>query len=344
MKAVVLTLFLVACASANIQVQQALENGLHPFSADMVNVINNAQSTWTAKQHFTEKDMDDVKTKMGTILAHNIQLPLINESSHFNMEAEIPEEFDLRTAHPECKEIIDDIRDQANCGSCWAFAAVGAMSDRICVASQGQKKIKVSSEDLLSCCTLWNSFSFCGFGCNGGMIPLAWRYWVKKGIVSGGSYDQTNTCRPYSIKPCGHHSPNNPNPCKGMSKTPKCKRQCVNGADYKKDKSYGSKSYSVRGEQAIQREIMQHGSVEAGFTVYSDFVQYESGVYQRTSNSQLGGHAVRLIGWGVENGTKYWTVANSWNVDWGQKGYFKILRGDDHCGIESQIGAGLPKL
>jgi len=43
-------------------------------------------------------------------------------------------------------------------------------------------------------------------------------------------------------------------------------------------------------------------------------------------------------------GTPYWLVANSWNYDWGDKGTFKILRGQDHCGIESGVVAGLPKL
>ena len=59
--------------------------------------------------------------------------------------------------------------------------------------------------------------------------------------------------------------------------------------------------------------------------------------------SILGGHAIRILGWGEENGTPYWLVANSWNYDWGDKGTFKILRGSDHCGIESGVVAGLPQ-
>jgi len=199
MKAVVLTLFLVACASANIQVQQALENGLHPFSADMVNVINNAQSTWTAKQHFTEKDMENVKVKLGAILNHKLQLDSVDESTHFDMTEEIPKEFDARKKWPKCSAIISDIRDQANCGSCWAFAAAGAISDRTCIASDGKLQVKLSADDMLSCCTLWSTLSFCGFGCNGGIIQLAWRFWVKKGLVTGGNFGENNTCRPYEI-------------------------------------------------------------------------------------------------------------------------------------------------
>lgn len=56
-----------------------------------------------------------------------------------------------------------------------------------------------------------------------------------------------------------------------------------------------------------------------------------------------GGHVVRIIGWGVENGTKYWLVANSWNEDWGDKGLFKIRRGTNECGIENYVYGGIPK-
>lgn len=67
-----------------------------------------------------------------------------------------------------------------------------------------------------------------------------------------------------------------------------------------------------------------------------------AGVYKHIVGKALGGHAIRILGWGVENDTPYWLVANSWNYDWGQNGFFKILRGSDECGIEGQINAGLP--
>jgi len=73
------------------------------------------------------------------------------------------------------------------------------------------------------------------------------------------------------------------------------------------------------------------------------FLTYKSGVYQHTSGGELGGHAVKFLGWGTEQGTPYWLVANSWNPHWGDGGYFKILRGQDECGIEDEVSAGLPK-
>merc|ERR1712029_305148 len=119
----------------------------------MVHLINKVNTTWKAKQHFTEKELEDVKVKLGAILDFKYLPKYFNED--VNMEAEIPEEFDSRKAWPQCESIIDDIRDQANCGSCWAFGAVEAMSDRICIASNGTQKVKVSADDLLSCCTIW---------------------------------------------------------------------------------------------------------------------------------------------------------------------------------------------
>ena len=89
----------------------------------------------------------------------------------------------------------------------------------------------------------------------------------------------------------------------------------------------------------IQAAIMSDGPVEAAFTVYSDFETYSSGIYQHVSGSYEGGHAIRIVGWGTEDGTDYWKVANSWNPYWGENGYFRILRGSDECGIESQVTA-----
>ena len=88
---------------------------------------------------------------------------------------------------------------------------------------------------------------------------------------------------------------------------------------------------------AIQQEIMTNGPVEAAFTVYEDFPTYKSGVYKHMSGKALGGHAIKIMGWGTEDNLDYWLVANSWNSDWGDHGTFKILRGINECGIEREV-------
>jgi cathepsin B len=80
-------------------------------------------------------------------------------------------------------------------------------------------------------------------------------------------------------------------------------------------------------------EILTHGPVSAAFTVFDDFLTYKTGVYKHITGNVLGGHAVKIIGWGNEDGIPYWLIVNSWNEDWGDQGTFKMLRGYNECGI-----------
>jgi len=75
--------------------------------------------------------------------------------------------------------------------------------------------------------------------------------------------------------------------------------------------------------------------METSFNVYSDFMNYASGIYKHTSGYLEGGHAVKILGWGVEGGVNYWICANSWGTSWGEKGYFRIAYGE--CGIDSTV-------
>ncbi len=75
----------------------------------------------------------------------------------------------------------------------------------------------------------------------------------------------------------------------------------------------GGEVSTFEDEESIQTAIMTNGPVEAAFSVYSDFENYASGIYKHTKGSQVGGHAIKIVGWGSENGTKYWRIANSWN-------------------------------
>ena len=77
---------------------------------------------------------------------------------------------------------------------------------------------------------------------------------------------------------------------------------------------------------------------------YNILMPFIIGIYQNVYTTINGKHAVKIIGWGIEEGVHYWLCVNSWNAEWGDNGYFKILRGNDECGIETEINAGRMKV
>lgn len=253
----------------------------------------------------------------------------------------LPSDFDARTNWPKC-ETIGEIRDQSDCGSCWAFGATEAASDRVCIGTNGAVKARLSAEVLTGCCWM------CGNGCNGGYPSAAWDYFVESGVPTGGAYDDFSLCSSYTLKPCDHHSTGQYGPCPSkIEPTPQCPTKCDAQSTYKLSFDEDRKrlkfdtSYQVSSSpEQIMTEIMTNGPVEAAFTVYADFESYKGGVYHHVTGEALGGHAIRILGWGVDQGKDYWLVANSWNTDWGEKGFFRISRGNDECGIESGVVAG----
>nr|QED55360.1 cathepsin B [Fasciola gigantica] len=312
-----------------------------PLSDEMIWYINHkANTTWKAGRNGRFTQPYEVKKMLGTIPDPNgFRLPLMCVLGSDSYDP-LPKEFDAATKWPHCSSIVE-IRDQSSCGSCWAFGAVEAMSDRICIASQGKHTPVLSAENMVDCCTS------CGMGCNGGFPPKAWEYWKKQGVVTGGLFESNVGCQPYSFPPCEHHVIGPRPPCNQDVTTPACKHTCRPGYNmtYQKDKWYARTVYKVPAdEHRIMRELLTNGPMEVSFEVYGDFPSYKSGVYQHVSGGLLGGHAVRLVGWGEDDGVPYWRIANSWNTDWGDGGYFKILRGKNECGIESDVNAGLPKL
>merc|ERR1712014_344801 len=259
---------------------------------------------------------------------------------------------------PQCAKIIGDIRDQSNCGCCWAFAGAEAASDRMCISTNASMMVPLSAQDVC-----FNGGGFMSVGCNGGQITSPWSYMKKgglfggKGAVSGGQYQGSGPfgkglCSDFSMPHCHHHGPqgSDPYPAEGEAGCPaahsqQCPTKCADDADdahanFTADKySFDGKVISASGEKEIQQAIMAGGPMETAFTVYSDLENYAGGVYQHTTGDKAGGHAVKLVGWGVDNAVKYWKVANSWNPYWGEKGYFRILRGVNHCGIEDEVVA-----
>ncbi|KAK4606757.1 hypothetical protein RGQ29_000835 [Quercus rubra] len=248
-------------------------------------------------------------------------IPLITHPK----SSKLPTSFDARTAWPQCST-IGRILDQGHCGSCWAFGAVEALSDRFCI--HFGMNISLSANDLVACCGF-----MCGSGCDGGYPIYAWRYFVHHGVV-------TEECDPYFDDiGCSHPG------CEPAYPTPKCVRKCVNKNQlWRNSKHYGVSAYRISSDpDSIMAEIYKNGPVEVAFTVYEDFAHYKSGVYKHVTGDVMGGHAVKLIGWGTsDSGEDYWLLANQWNRGWGDDGYFMIRRGTNECGIEDDVVAGLP--
>jgi len=303
-------------------------------------VNSNPSSTWQAglNPRFDGVSFEYLKMLCGSLEDKGQHSLLIREIPIANA---IPTAFDSRTQWGAMCPSTKEIRDQSNCGSCWAFGCVEAATDRLCIQTQGKNMTHFSAEDVLSCC------STCGSGCNGGYPSQAWSWLRTTGSVSGGNYHDYSLCWAYELPNCDHHTTGQYTPCTDLPSypTPACTKACdtqsTENTTYAVDKHKSATSYGVSSNVAqIQTEIMTYGPVEASFSVYQDFETYVSGVYVHTSGAYVGGHAVKIIGWGTDTGQDYWTVANSWNADWGEQGFFRILRGVNECGIEGSIVAG----
>merc|ERR1719197_1292808 len=267
----------------------------------------------------------------------------------FINDTAIPDSFDSETNWPKCAKVIGDIRDQSNCGCCWAFAGAEAASDRLCVATDGKAQVPLSAESLCFCAS--------EDGCDGGDILTPWQFIKDEGLPTGGQYKGSGPfgaglCADFTLPHCHHHGPqgSDPYPAEGApgcpsESSPAGPKACDSGSKltFAQDKySYNGQTVTANGAAEIQKAIMAGGPMEVAFTVYSDFENYVSGIYHHVSGGQVGGHAVKVVGWGVDSGTKYWKIANSWNPYWGEKGYFRIKRGNNEGGIEDQAIASAP--
>jgi len=328
---------------------------VHPERAASIDVVKaTAGVTWTAAPHprFSAEAPGASKSLLGVVgnwtdmieqaLARGDMQALLHDEN-----VEIPESFDSATQWPHCAKTINDIRDQSNCGCCWAFAGAEAGSDRMCIATNGKLNVPLSAQDVC--------FNSNTNGCNGGMIDTPWTFFQHHGAVSGGQYKGSGPfgsgfCADFSLPHCHHHGPqgDDPYPAEGKKgcpseKSPKGPTKCdttAKGAHttYASDKySFVGSTATAKGEKAIQQMIMAGGPVETAFSVYDDFEDYAGGIYHHVTGKLGGGHAVKFVGWGVEDGTKYWKVANSWNPYWGESGYFRIKRGNNECGIEAGV-------
>jgi len=224
----------------------------------------------------------------------------------------MPATFDARTQWPYC---IHAIRDQGPCASCWAVAASEVLSDRFCIASNRGVNTILGPHYMVSCDTTDK-------GCSGGYLKNVWQFFETYGEVTEGCFPYTSAN--YVIPACSTFT------------------KCQDGTAMRKYYAKAGSSKQFTGVSAIQQEIYANGPVEAAMYVYSDFMSYTGGIYTQAWGSYLGGHAIKIIGWGTQNGVNYWIVSNSWGSSWGETGHVRIAFGQ--VGIESQGYAGLADL
>ena len=232
-----------------------------------------------------------------------------------------PVNLDLRETVPEC---VGPVRDQQKCGSCWAFASVEAVGDRVCIATNGTDRPILSPLDLIACDRGCEGFirRKCNMGCQGGFPAMAYEFMQKKGVHS----DQ---CLPYDL----HHQLLCPMHCLDEGHTP-----------FRDDKAYKIAHVNkLNGYEIIVKELNEYGPVTAIFTVCQDFMSYESGIYTHVGGKKIGYHAIKIIGYGrTEDGTEYYICQNSWGETWGENGFFRIKRDEGGMGLGAFSGVYLP--
>ena len=202
------------------------------------------------------------------------------------------------------KGAVTPVKNQEQCGSCWAFSATGSMEGAWFL--KNGSLVSLSEQQLVDCSTSQGNQ-----GCNGGLMDYAFQYVVSNhGITTEAAYPYTAT---------------GPNTC------------VASGLPVAATVS-GFTDVSVGSEYALIAAIVQQPisvAVEADQDV---FQFYSGGVMTSSCGSQLD-HGVLAVGYGTLGGHDYYMVKNSWGTNWGMKGYIMLGRGSQfgangQCGIQ----------
>jgi C1A family cysteine protease len=200
------------------------------------------------------------------------------------------------------KGAVTSVKDQGQCGSCWTFSATGAIEGAWAI-SMGQL-VDLSEQELVDCAT---GVSYGSHGCNGGQMEGAFKFVIANGQCTLASYPYTakdGTCQK----------------CTAVAHISYC-------SDVKPNDQVSMKAAVAQQPVAV--------AIEAD-TRY--FQSYSGGILTSSSCGTTLDHGVLTVGYGEENGQKYWLVKNSWGTTWGDKGYVKIARSESTndpgiCGI-----------
>ncbi|CAG9822076.1 unnamed protein product, partial [Phaedon cochleariae] len=208
----------------------------------------------------------------------------------------IPDEWDWRH-----EGAVSDIKDQANCGSCWAFSATGAMEGQNAI--HHKIRIPLSEQQLLDCSGEYGN----GDCIAGGDEKASFAYVKDHGIETEAQYPYTG------------------NKTKCMFDE---SRTLLNITGYKE---------LPGNEEALKQAIASIGPISVA--IDADNIQlYVGGIYTTKCKTIDINHAVLAVGYGsqsTKNGTiDYWIIKNSWGKTWGEQGYIRIQRNADNlCGI-----------
>jgi len=247
--------------------------------ASELNEIDTASYGWTA--------FSDQERKRG-----RLDIPAFIRRTEVDETDGLPEEFDWRK-----KGAVAEVKNQEQCGSCWAFCAVAAMEGAYFL--QHNELLSLSEQQILDCDTD-------DHGCSGGWPTDALEFVKKHGgmmLESDYGYEgYEDTCRFDSSKVV-------------------MEVKSVH-------------TFSARNEKKIMTALEQYGPLAIAVDA-SKFDYYSSGIMNGEGCAAgQPDHGVTIVGWGVEGDTKFWIVKNSWGEDWGENGYVRMVRGENACGVE----------
>ena len=223
---------------------------------------------------------------------------------------------------------LTNIRNQhvpQYCGSCWAHAATSAISDRIKLARKAAwPDINISPQVIISCETKDQ-------GCHGGEAYNAFEWMADNEVTD-------ETCSIYRARGL-----DNGQKCSAMNVCRNCSpgEACVVPDQYL---VYGVDQFGeVSGEENMMQEIAQRGPIACGIAVPDALEEYTGGIYCDETGDMNIVHDISVVGYGEENGQKYWLVRNSWGTHWGEEGFFRVCRGTNNIAIESDCAWATPK-
>lgn len=243
------------------------------------------------------------------------------------------------------------VKDQGNCGSCWAIAASTLLQAHSEIYAKFPRTFSV--QELVSCVPNPNECGGKG-GCEGATVGLALEWVLQNGLdedheqpYDAGYMGKPGICKRPAI-------PVIPSSASFLSMSPVAKSPhglSPFGSPAKRDPGgpgFGMQSWERLPEnkyEPLMRALVEFGPVSVS-VASNEWLSYKNGIFDECSRHATLGHAVVLMAYGQANGVKFWTIKNSWGDDWGESGKMRLLRRDDDetkwCGTNfaPEVGIG----